>query len=235
MKWLDFRFEGDEFKFDRACPSCFLQFVNIGEGKLIAVMSCVKEEDRSDKNFEGTNWESPCESSISLKELMTALRDYIRNQGAASIDQFNKAKVKLYNHLCEHEIHLLFGALRSSGNPGAFTVNPTCDLLMFLQYFRQSSVFGLSIKAVVLKCLVRNQNHFTSVDQFTKALLNFGANLLTFADFFRTTHTNPVLLACYAFINFFFLKSVLGFPSGWKCCRGCYFPWQDGLFLEWAS
>jgi hypothetical protein len=120
--------------------------------------------------LQGIDWLEPWKSAASFKDMSASLSAYATKHFIRSKEsQFRNKMDSLNQHLREHEIHLLFGALRSK-MASSFVVSPTCKFIQFVHYFRQSSIFALSLKATVLRCLVKDPDVFSTPAKLKSAL-----------------------------------------------------------------
>ena len=148
--------------------SCFTSFVNPGIEQLTEVLEFFEMGQRT--ALQGIDWLEPWKSAASFKDMSASLSAYATKHFIRSKEsQFRNKMDSLNQHLREHEIHLLFGALRSK-MASSFVVSPTCKFIQFVHYFRQSSIFALSLKATVLRCLVKDPDVFSTPAKLKSAL-----------------------------------------------------------------
>ena len=106
-----------------------------------------------------------------------------------------------------HEVHILFGALRSHERPSEFIFNPVHQSFeSWCDYASGSSLFGSVLKATWARCICGNVDVFQSASAlglFLKEQIIPQRSLSHFTDHFDNVHFLPVFLYLHPTSSFF--------------------------------
>lgn len=138
-----------------------------------------------DDIFNGFDWENPGNSTKTIGQFRARCVLYL-NQ-SEDLKEENRVRISkavrlLLEFIITSEIHILFGALRNSEGRGNFHFNFLDSFVLFDDYARDCSLFGITAKAVSLKCSVGNEKHFASRKSFRSALFSVGPSIRTFTE-----------------------------------------------------
>jgi len=181
-----------KFFFDSDTTPCFTVFVDGSSELFQKVLECFHSHQDA-RELIGIDWESPWKSALSFVEIVEILTSYAKsNFDEVRKLAFFKALSQCQRFISRSEIHLLLASLRNV-ETGEFLVDPLGDYGLWTDYARDCTLFGMLLKAVTLKYLLRDSAiYFFSVDKFKDALKDIGNPISEFTAFFKTAHYDQV-------------------------------------------
>lgn len=181
-----------KFFFDSDTTPCFTVFVDGSSELFQKVLECFHSHQDA-RELIGIDWESPWKSALSFVEIVEILTSYAKsNFDEVCKPAFFKALSQCQRFISRSEIHLLLASLRNV-ETGEFLVDPLGDYGLWTDYARDCTLFGMLLKAVTLKYLLRDSSiYFFSVDKFKDALKDIGNPISEFTAFFKTAHYDQV-------------------------------------------
>ena len=153
------------------------------------------------------NLDAPLLSTMPLVNIIGRVQEITKLCEAPQIETLFLKLRELILFIGGHEVHILFGALRSHERPSEFIFNPVQQSFeCWFDYASGSTLFASVLKATWARCICGNVDVFQSASAlgtFLKEQLYPKRSLSHFAEHFERVHFLPVFLYLHPTSSFF--------------------------------